>query len=82
MSFTQFYASSYHFRLQKLQICYLQKVDHGHRVQFCQLNRLMAKVEIYKCLPQTFVLALTLSEIKFQFVYLQKVGHGHEVQFS
>ena len=40
----------------------------------------MANVKIYKCLPQIFALALTVSEIKKHKMFaFQKTGHGHGV---
>ena len=84
MSPTQICASSYRFRdIIFFKIVYLQKLGHGHRVQFSQSHHLMTYGKIYKRLQDTFALVLTVSDIyKFQKLYLQKVGQGHRVQFS
>ena len=44
-------------------IFYLQKLGHGHRMQFSQLHHSMANVKVYKCLPRIFAQALTVLEI-------------------
>ena len=59
----------------------LQKVGHGHGMQFAQLHHSMTNVKIYKYFSHSFPLALTALDIKFQIVYLQEVGQGHWVQF-
>ena len=42
--------------------CDLQRVRQLHGIQFFQLRYSMAIVKIYKCLPQIFPLALSVSE--------------------
>ena len=52
-------------------------------MQFSQIYHSITNVKIYKCLPHTFDLALTVSELwKLKKKYLQKVGQGHRVQIS
>ena len=49
MSSRYFCVSSYRLRDIKMLHLYLQKVGHGHRVQFSQLHHSMANVKIFKC---------------------------------
>ena len=51
-------------------------------MHICQLHNSMANAKIYKCLPHSFTLDLTVSEInKIKTVDLQKVGQSNRVQF-
>ena len=62
-----------------LQMFNLQKVGHGHGVEFLQRDHSMANIKIYKsqCI---FALTLILSEIlTFQVCNLHKVDQGHGV---
>ena len=50
----------------------LKKIGQGDVAQFLQWHYSMAYVEIYKCLPHIFALALTVSEILQEKNYLRK----------
>ena len=62
MSSTHFCACSCHFRDREIKKCYLQKLGQDHGMQFSQVHHSMANFKIYKCLPYTFALDLTVCE--------------------
>ena len=50
-------------KIYKFKICDLKKVGRGHEMQFAQLHHSNENVKIYKCLPDIFRSALTVSDI-------------------
>ena len=72
MSPKYFWFSSYYFRDITISNFYLKKVDHGHRVQFSQLDHSKINVKIYKSLSHIFALAVTVTDIYIFYFYFKK----------